>query len=339
MLDVIKNRKLYYTIAGILTAFSIVTVLFVPLNYGIDMTGWVQVEYTYDKEPLDIEKIRTKLESDRVAYKVDDHEAITSIQVYKITWEKKIGVVAWITAQKIDEVKLDTLKNTFKETTLASLKTFDDKFAESLYINIGASFGDYIRNTAMLTLLIALLAIGLYVAFAFSGFAAGISAYSFWSITIITLFHDVIVAAGIYIFLSIFFREYQIDTFFITALLTILGYSITDTIVVFDRTRTNLIKHIKKGKVSLEEVINLSVNETLTRSIYTSLALLIVLVAIFFFGPQAIHGFILVMIFWTLVGTYSSIFIASPILYDFNKNKEIKLVEKKQYDPEDKVVV
>ena len=248
-------------------------------------------------------------------------------------------MTAGVTSATIDTKKLDDLKVSFKDQTLKVLTTAEPSFKEALYINIGASFGDYIRNTAILTLLIALFGIGLYVAFAFSGFAVGISAFSFGSITIITLFHDVIVAAGFYIFFSLFYREYQIDTFFITALLTILGYSINDTIVIFDRIRANLIKHVKKGKVQLEDVINISVNETLTRSIYSSLTLLIALVAIFFFGPTAISGFILVMIFGTLVGTYSSIFIASPILYDFNKNKEIKLTEKRKISPEDKVIV
>ena len=339
MLDVIKKRSIYYAIAGVLTFFSVITIIFVPLNYGIDMTWGMQIEYSYESPNIDLENIRSKLEEVRKGINVNGTNVITSVQVYKITWEKKIWVTAGVTSATIDTKKLDDLKVSFKDQTLKVLTTAEPSFKEALYINIGASFGDYIRNTAILTLLIALFGIGLYVAFAFSGFAVGISAFSFGSITIITLFHDVIVAAGFYIFFSLFYREYQIDTFFITALLTILGYSINDTIVIFDRIRANLIKHVKKGKVQLEDVINISVNETLTRSIYSSLTLLIALVAIFFFGPTAISGFILVMIFGTLVGTYSSIFIASPILYDFNKNKEIKLTEKRKISPEDKIIV
>jgi len=154
------------------------------------------------------------------------------------------------------------------------------------------------------------------------------------------LFHDVFVAAGLYVLASFFFKEFQIDTFFVTAILTILGYSINDTIIVFDRIRTNIGKGVKSNKKpNLKDIVNLSVNETIVRSIYTSLMLFIVLIAIFFFGPEAIKGFILVMIFGTVVGTYSSIFIASPFLYDLNKDKELKVIQKKTYNPNDKIVV
>jgi preprotein translocase SecF subunit len=148
-----------------------------------------------------------------------------------------------------------------------------------------------------------------------------------------------LVAFGLYIFVSLFYKEFQIDTFTITALLTILGYSINDTIIVFDRVRTNLKKSIGKNKKKLAEIIDDSVNQTILRSIYTSLTLFLVLVAIFFFGPTAIKGFILVMIFGTIVGTYSSIFIAAPMLYDINKNKDLKPIEEKVYNPDDKIVV
>lgn len=338
MLDVIKWRVLYYSIAGALTLFSVWAFLFIPLNYGIDMTGGIQMEYGYT-DGIEIEKLREKVEPLKEEISHNNNNVFTKVEIYQITWENKIGIVAWINSHDITEVELETIKSTFRNKTLEVLKWENPSFRETLYINVGESFWEYIRNTAILTLWIAILAIWAYVAFAFSGFAAWISSFSFWSITILTLFHDVIVAAGLYIFVSVFYREYQIDTFFITALLTILGYSINDTIVVFDRIRSNLTKKIKKGKVDIAEIINVSVNETLARSIYTSLTLFIVLVAIFFFWPEAISGFILVMIFGTLVWTYSSIFIASPILYDFNKHKEIKLIEKKEYNPDDKIVV
>jgi preprotein translocase SecF subunit len=210
---------------------------------------------------------------------------------------------------------------------------------ETQYINVGKSFGDYIKKTAIITLLIALIGIALYVSYAFSGVISGINALSFSSITIITLFHDVFVAAGLFIFCSLFFKEFQIDTFFVTALLTILGYSITDTIVIFDRIRTNLEKGVKHKQIDLKVIVDTSINEMLTRSIYTSLMLLIVLFGIFFFGPASLKGFILVMIFGTMVGTYSSIFIAAPLLYDINKNKELKVIVKKTYNPDSKIVV
>ena len=120
------------------------------------------------------------------------------------------------------------------------MQSKDASVNETKYVNIGKSFGDYIKNTAFLTLAIAIVAITIYVTWAFSGVVSGISVSSFAIITIITLFHDVIISSGAYIVAGHFFPQFQIDTFFITALLTILGYSINDTIVVFDRIRANL---------------------------------------------------------------------------------------------------
>ncbi|USN58740.1 MAG: protein translocase subunit SecF [Candidatus Peribacteria bacterium] len=238
----------------------------------------------------------------------------------------------------VEEQELDILKNTFREDLLEVLRQYDPEVEEQSYINIGKSFGDYIKNTALLTLGIAIIAIALYVTRAFSGIVSGISWFSFSSITIITLFHDVLIASGLYIMTSFFYPEFKIDTFFVTALLTILGYSINDTIVVFDRIRSNLKEQIRK-KVKLDEIVDMSVSDTVRRSIYTSLTLLLVLVSIFVFGPESISGFVLVLIFGTIVGTYSSIYIASPLLYELNKNKKLSVLVKKESSPEDKIVV
>jgi preprotein translocase SecF subunit len=263
------------------------------------------------------------------------------VSVYKVSGEKKIAVVVWFD-NSVEEKPLDTLKTTFRDKVLEILQTEDENIIEESYTNIGKSFGDYIKNTAIITLLLAIIAITFYVTYSFSGVVSGISVLSFSLITIVTLFHDVIISTWLYIFASMYFPEFKIDTFFITALLTILGYSINDTIVIFDRIRWNLKqyggKQWKAGK-NLEEIIDLSVSETLKRSIYTSLTLLFVLITIFLFGPETIKWFILVMIFGTLVWTYSSIFIASPILYIVNKNKTLSVYKKLEIKPEDKIVV
>lgn len=138
--------------------------------------------------------------------------------------------------------------------------------------------------------------------------------------TAISLVHDVVITFGLYIIASWLFPEFKIDTFFVTAMLTVLGYSVNDTIVVMDRIRSDLQVN-KKGVHHLDSVINTAINETLTRSIYTSLTIVFVLVAMFLFGPEAIRGFTLALIFGTLVGTYSSIAIAAPLMYDLTKKK------------------
>lgn len=221
----------------------------------------------------------------------------------------------------ISDQAFEGLKTKFKDeisgkfTSLSSVKV-----TMSRYINVGESFGDYIKKTAYITLALVILAISLYISYTFRGSIEGFSSFSFASVTAISLFHDVIITFGLYLIASSFFPEFKIDTFFITAMLTVLGYSINDTIVVMDRIRSNLRLPENKKK-DFGTVINNSVNNTMTRSIYTSFTIFIVIVVMFFFGPESIKGFILTLIFGTIVGTYSSIAIAAPLLYDISGKK------------------
>ncbi|MDQ7008761.1 MAG: protein translocase subunit SecF [Candidatus Gracilibacteria bacterium] len=334
-LNVIKNRFIYLSISGMLFIASLIIMIFGNLNLGIDMTGGTSSEYTYSK--LDIEKVKTEINNSSKELKYNEKEVINSTNAYKISGQNSLTIVVGFDSS-IDEKKLSELKEDFRNKTLKILENNDSTVRESSYTNIGKSFGDYIKDTAVITLIIAIICITLYVAWTFSGVVSGISSYSFAAIVVITLFHDVLISSGLYIFASNFFPEFKIDTFFITALLTILGYSINDTIVIFDRIRSNLQEGARK-KEKLNTVINKSIGETLRRSIFTSLTLLFVLTTTFFWGPGSISGFVLVMIFGTLVGTYSSIFIASPLLYEMNKNKKLEILKKKVYNPEDKIVV
>ena len=335
-MKVIKNRYIYLSISLILFIISLFLIVWTKLNLWIDMTWWIQIEYSYEKN-LNIQQQREKVDNLSKEITYNEKEVINGSNLYKISWENKISVVAWFD-NSIEEKSLEKLKNEFREKSLLLLKKSDENIIETKYTNIWKSFWDYIKNTAKVTLAIAIISIALYVAWAFSWVVAGINIFSFSSITIITLFHDVLIASWLYVLLSVFFAEFKIDTFFITALLTILGYSINDTIVVFDRVRANL-KNIWKTKKNLKEIIDFSINETITRSIYTSLTLLFVLFTIFFFWPESLRGFTIALIFGTIIWTYSSIFIASPLLYEINKNKDLKTYKKKEVNNDDKIVV
>jgi len=355
-LNIIKNRYIYFGISAALLILSLVVFLFGNINYWIDMTWGTQAEYQYSSKSIDLENIRKNLkaESEKVIY--NKKEIINSISVFKISGQNKIWIITWYddiiptaedlkqieTNNKLTETKISweilaKIKNDFRVKTLEVLKKSDDTITETSYTNIGKSFWDYIKNTAILTLVIAIVWIALYVTNAFSGVATWISIMSFALITIWTLFHDVLASTWLYLITSSYFPEFKIDTFFITALLTILGYSINDTIVVFDRIRSNIKKLVKKK--NLKEIIEISIIETLRRSIFTSLTVFFVLLTIFFFWPETIKGFILAMLFGTIIGTYSSIFIASPFLYEFNKNKKLNAYKKVIIKPEDKIVV
>lgn len=335
MLNVIKNRYFYIWASFLVIIFSILIIFFGNLNLWIDMTGWTQTEFNFNGN-IDIDKISQEINSLKNSFNSQNNNIINSISVYKISWENKIVIETWFGAN-LEEKELDNLKNNFKELTQNNLNKINNSFLLDRYINIWKSFWDYIKKTAVNTLIIALIAITLYVWFAFFWVAIWINSLSFAFVALITLFHDIIISSGLYIFTSIYFLEFKIDTFFITALLTILGYSINDTIVIFDRIRENIKKYVKTKK--LDEIINISINETLSRSIYTSLTLMFVLITIFFFWPETLKWFMLVIIYWVFFWTYSSIFIAASLLYEINKSKTLKVYEKKEVSADDKIVV
>lgn len=315
---------------------SILMILFWKLNLGIDMTWGTQSEFSYSEYNFSLDAISQE------ALTIKEHinlewNIINTVNAYKITWENTFVIEAGF-SRNYSEEDLEAYKVKYRD----ELETYYADMWDiilSKYTNIGASFGDYIRNTAKITLLIAILAISLYIAYTFSWTISWITSLSFAIITIVTLLHDVLISSGLYILTSSLFPQFQIDTFFITALLTILGYSINDTIVIFDRIRSNLREFGGRGK-DLKEIISLSITESMTRSIYTSLTLVFVLVCILILWPESIAGFTLTMLFGTIVGTFSSIFIASPLLYEIHKNTTLSVyIKKEERTDEEKMVV
>jgi len=322
-IDFIKSRFMYYGFALVLVFISIGAYFTLPLNLGIDMTGGVQAEYDYTSGQVNIDAIKTLVDEAKKSIIYKDSEVVNNVNVYKISGEDKFVVEAGFSKLSgISDKDFEGLKTKFKDDISGRFMSLSSvKITMSRYINIGESFGDYIKKTAYMTLALVIIAISLYIAYAFRGSIEGFTSFSFASVTAVSLFHDLVIAFGLYIIASYFFPEFKIDTFFITAMLTVLGYSINDTIVVMDRIRSNLRLPENKKK-DFGVVINNSVNETMTRSIYTSSTIFIVLVAMFFFGPDSIRGFILALIFGTVVGAYSSIAIAAPLLYDISGKRK-----------------
>lgn len=334
MINVIKNRYLLVWSSFLVVLFSLIVMIFWEKNLWIDMTGWTQSEFEFTTE-INLEEITKKLEEQKEIFNSENQNIINWMSVYSVSWENKIVIETWF--NKMDEKTLEKYKISFNELVINTLNKDEEKFSLHKYVNIGQSFWDYIKKTAWITLWISLFWIWIYIAFAFFWVAVWVSASSFAFVAILTQFHDIVVATWLYIFTSMFYPEFKIDTFFITALLTILWYSINDTIVVFDRIRENITKYVKTKK--LDEIINISIEETIERSIYTSLTLMFVLITILFFGPESLKWFMLVMIYWVAFWTYSSIFVAAPLLYEVNKNKTLKVYEKKEVSDDDKIVV
>lgn len=186
---------------------------------------------------------------------------------------------------------------------------------EKRFDSIGPVIGNELKSTAVWAIVIALIGMVLYIGWAFRKVSRPVSSFKYGIIATIALFHDVVITLGVFSVLG-YLYNIEIGLPFVAALLAILGYSVNDTIVVFDRTRENLIK---AGSENFEETVNKSVNETLIRSLNASFTTLLVLFALFLFGGETIKYFIAALIIGIAFGTYSSIFIASPLLVTWQK--------------------
>ena len=329
MLNFIESRKITYLISWILALISIIAIILLPKNLWIDMTWWTQTVYTYSEtNTLDINKVRNLVKAEAKNY-----EVINWNTIYSISWKNNFVVETGFQKWNITVLELDNIKTAFDKQVTLSLKDYNSSISKEKYISIWETFWQYIKDKAITTILIVVLAISLYVAWAFRWSIKWMNSSLFAWITLITLFHDVLIATWIYIVIWLIFPELKIDTYFITALLTILWYSINDTIVILDRIRSELKKNTlnsdstlakskKPKKQDIKTSVQNAISKTMTRSIYTSFTLIIVLVAMVIFAPTAILGFIITLILWTLIWTYSSIFIAAPMLYDFTNRKK-----------------
>ncbi|MBI4122548.1 MAG: protein translocase subunit SecF [Parcubacteria group bacterium] len=190
----------------------------------------------------------------------------------------------------------------------------EEVVAEDRFESIGPTIGKELREKSVEAMIAVLIAIILYIAWAFRKVSEPVSSWKYGITAIIALAHDVMIPVGVFAVLGRVLGV-EVDILFVTALLTILGYSVNDTIVVFDRTRENLAKSRHHG--DFEEIVNVSVNETVTRSINTAFTTLLVLLAVFFFGGESIKYFILTLMVGVVAGTYSSIFLASPLLVEW----------------------
>lgn len=197
------------------------------------------------------------------------------------------------------------------ENVLTKLKEFDAGLTQTKVDFIGASVSNDIKKNSVWAVVLAMAGIALYIAFVFRKISRPIPSWQYGINAVIALIHDILITTGVFAFLGHFYGV-EVGVPFVAALLTILGFSVHDTIVVFDRTRENLIKSSSKEK--FPDIVNRSLNETLVRSINTSLTVIITLLAIYIFGGESIKYFSLALLIGITFGTYSSFFIASALL-------------------------
>ncbi len=292
---IIKYKKIFFALAFILVAGSIVAMAINGFKLGVDFTGGSVLEVSYDKRP--------------------STEVIKG-HILPIRPDAQIQEVGTNDLM----VRTEPVDQAGKDVILSAL-SFDDSHAtEKRFNTIGPSVGKELRSKAILSVIIMSLVIILFIAFAFRKVSKPISSWAYGLIAIVVLVHDVVIPAGFFAILGL-----QVDTLFVVGLLTILGVSINDTIVVFDRIRENLhTNETKKIKEDFSYTVGKSINQTFVRSIMTSLTVLIALAALWVFGPEATRNLSIAMFLGMFFGTYSSIFLASPLLVVWNnwKNKK-----------------
>jgi preprotein translocase SecF subunit len=288
------------------------------------MTGGIQIEYrTTGGERIGAEQLAdTTAEQLKKEILYKGKEIVNDINVYGVVGTTSFIVeVGFSTPDGATTNEIENLKSDFAKKLTTTLGGYSGaRVEQSSYVNIGEAFGDYIKKSGYITLTLAIIVISIYIQYAFRGSIPGMPSWPFALVTGVSLLHDVLIAFGLFVITSFFFPQFKVDTFLLTALLTILGYSINDTIVVMDRIRSTLLESTSK-KLSFPALIDTAIHDTMRRSIFTSLTIFIVVLSMFLFGPESLKGFALALLYGTLIGTYSSICIASPLLIDLTKKR------------------
>lgn len=300
-MNIVSNRKIFYSISGLLFLTSIFVLAVWGLRLGIDFTGGSIIEVEYAAARPDLTVIRSLLLEGPAG----------TVSVVPVG-ERGLFIRGGHMSEDAHQSVLTLLRGQGNSDTVLE-KRFD---------TIGPTIGKELKNRSLSAIALVILFIVLYVAWAFRKVSRPVPSWKYGIVTIIALFHDVLLPAGLFSVLG-YFWGIEADTLFVTALLTILGFSVHDTIVVFDRIRENLKN--AKPKEPFAETVNRSVNETIVRSINTSFTVLLAMLAVFLFGGESVRFFSLTLIAGVLFGTYSSIFIASPLLvtwHEFTIRKE-----------------
>lgn len=286
---IVNNRKFFFVLSALLILGSIWSVMTFGLHLGIDFKGGSLLEVSYAGSRPELESVKSRLDTLNLGTYVltPAGEKNYTLKARDLTPEEKTAVVTAFSTNALDLPK------------------------EEKFNSIGPVVGNELKEKALVAILIVVICIVLFITFAFRKVSKPVASWKYGFATIVALIHDVIIPTGIFVAWS-HFNGGEIDLLFVTALLAILGYSVHDTIVVFDRVRENL--RLGTANEPFVHTVGKSLTQTMGRSINTSVTIFLVLLALYFMGGESTRDFAFVLLVGVIAGTYSSIFVASPLL-------------------------
>ncbi len=294
-MDFIQKRKIFYGISGIIMIISLLSFLIWGFNFGIDFTGGSLWELTMEK---------------------DINQSIEEISDYLS--EQDLGQInIQTTGENSIILRFSNISEEKHIELLKDIEEINPLIQEKRFESIGPSIGGELKVKSVWATILVFAGILLYLWYAFHHFSSVIPSYRYGILAVLMLMHDAFFIVGLFTVLGKF-QGWEVNSDFLVALLVVIGYSVHDTIVVFDRIRENLKTRTKEP---LKDIVNISIQQTLMRSLNTSLTTIFPLLTLYFFGPFSIKILVTAMIGGVIIGTYSSVFLAAPLLYDWSKNK------------------
>jgi SecD/SecF fusion protein len=361
ILPIIQNTRIWAGISGTLMIASIISIVSFGINFGLDFTGGTLLEVQPKSEIVEViensddlglsvssestvltivapegEEITVEEAPETIAEEVEDTEPSVTLNAQEIaaalvaleaSTEFDIGAPQVVTTDQGSAIiRIKHINEEMHDQIFVELESIYGELEEVRFTTVGPTIGKTLKKKAFTALLITLFMIVFYIAFAFRKIPKEVSPWRFGFSAIVALVHDILIVVGIFTLLG-HTMDVEIDALFITALLTIMGFSVHDTIVVFDRVRENLI--FRKDGEKLEGSANRALTQTMARSINTSISTLITIVALLVLGAQSIQMFVFALAIGILAGTYSSIFVASPLLVWWNNKWPVNRKKKR----------
>jgi preprotein translocase subunit SecF len=321
---IIQKKKLWFSISGVLVIASLSAFFGWGLNLGIDFTGGslLEVKFAEPKTVGQMSEALSGVELRGLTIQPTDQNGV--VFRFQNTEEDKhqevltkLRALAGDQATPAPQIQTEGNIGAQVQVTTGDSPAGQSSLEELRYESVGPAIGKELKRNAIYSIIIIIIAIISYVAWAFRKVSRPVASWKYGLAAVIALTHDVIIVTGVFSVLGHFYGI-EVNTPFVAALLTVFGYSVADTIVVFDRIRENL----PKSHEGFEETINTSINQTLVRSLNTSLTVLLTLLAIIIWGGDSIRYFALALFVGIFFGTYSSIFLASPLLTLFEKGRK-----------------